>query len=182
MIYVSSNKKSHRAYNVAEESGRIILTDINGVVMENPEQLISSMGGREKFLSLCTEGDLAEAIAAKKERLNREREQAAARNAEWEERKAQKNREACDFVEAALKSGEAIVTNLENIEKVLRYLNSINWGHWDLPKMTIGYRCNQYDCGGKTATAIILDEPVGGSMRYVFGAPVGHLDGYTKIG
>ena len=51
--------------------------------------------------------------------------------------------------------------------------------------MTIGYQCNQYDCDGKMATTIKLDEPimVAGEMGTMFqyGAPRGHLTKYERI-
>lgn len=47
------------------------------------------------------------------------------------------------------------------------------------------YQCNQYDCDGKTATTIKLDQPisVGGRMgtQFVYGAPRGHLEKCERI-
>ena len=182
MIYIAYSKKCHSAYNVEiDETGNIVLTDINGNKAENAGHIISSMGGKEKFLSLCEEGDLAEAIAAKEERLRKEHEEVVARSAEWKAYKEEQERIAREFVENALRSGEPIEANIENIRMVLCYLNSMNWGLWQLPLMTIGYRCNQYDCDGVTATTIILDKPVDGHTHYKYGAPVGHLTKYTRI-
>lgn len=60
------------------------------------------------------------------------------------------------------------------------------WGVWNLPKMTVGYVCHQYDCDGKTATTIKLDTPVmffeKPETMFVYGNPRGHLENYTKIG
>jgi hypothetical protein len=76
-------------------------------------------------------------------------------------------------------------TNADSVYVLLRKLNSENWGGWELPKMTIGYTCNQYDCDGKTATTIKLDSPIivsdeEGTM-FQYGAPVGHLRKYRRI-
>ena len=57
----------------------------------------------------------------------------------------------------------------------------MNWGVWKLPAMTIGYSCNQYDCDGKSAVTIKLDEPVNGYTKLSYGAPRGHLTAYTNI-
>jgi len=65
-------------------------------------------------------------------------------------------------------------------------LNTVNWGVWHLPKMTIGYSCHQYDCNGKTATTIKLDTPIKywdkPETMFVYGNPRGHLEKYSKIG
>lgn len=76
---------------------------------------------------------------------------------------------------------DVIESSIENIRLVLMVLNSQNWGSWKLPKMTIGYSVNQYDCDGKTATTIKLDEPVEGEKLYSYGAPRGHLTKYTNL-
>jgi hypothetical protein len=57
----------------------------------------------------------------------------------------------------------------------------MNWGVWKLPAMTIGYSCNQYDCDGKSAVTIKLDEPVNGFTNLSYGTPRGHLTAYTNI-
>lgn len=76
---------------------------------------------------------------------------------------------------------EVIESTLENIKLVLMVLNSQNWGSWKLPKMTIGYSANQFDCDGKTATTIKLDKPVEGNTMYSYNAPRGHLTKYTNL-
>lgn len=76
---------------------------------------------------------------------------------------------------------EIIETTTENLRKVMMVLNSQNWGSWRLPKMTIGYSANQYDCDGKTATTIKLDKPIEGTNLYSYNAPRGHLSKYTNL-
>lgn len=80
---------------------------------------------------------------------------------------------------------EVIPTTPETISIVLAYLRYVNWGGWDLPKMSIGYCCAQYDCDGKTAVTMILDQPIDyyGELvsKFVKGAPVGHLMKYHRI-
>lgn len=85
----------------------------------------------------------------------------------------------------AVFNGDTVETTVENIRTLLRYLNDINWGVWQLPSMTIGYSCHQYDCDGKTATTIKLDRPIeyrGEKVtKFQYGAPSGHLRDYCRI-
>lgn len=81
--------------------------------------------------------------------------------------------------------GGVLESNVANIYLLLEYLNTQNWGGWKLPTMTIGYSCAQYDCDGKQATTIKLDEPIDydGEMQSWFevGAPHRHLMKYQQI-
>ena len=83
------------------------------------------------------------------------------------------------------KGGGVLESNSGNIYLLLEYLNTQNWGGWDLPKMTIGYSCAQYDCDGKQATTIKLDEPIEYDGKFLskfeVGAPHRHLMKYQKI-
>lgn len=87
-----------------------------------------------------------------------------------------------------LSSLPVIPATVENIRILLHYLNTINWGSWTLPQLTVGYSANQYDCDGKTATTIILQEPVSDEERgienetmFQTGAPRGHLTKYQRL-
>lgn len=63
-------------------------------------------------------------------------------------------------LEEEIKEGKVFEANIENIRRILLYLNSMNWGVWRLPKMSIGYSAHQYDCEGRQASTITLDEPI----------------------
>lgn len=101
------------------------------------------------------------------------------RNRESRKRKA-------DYETLLARSENGVIeTTYENIGIVLRYLNTQNWGGWKLPKMTIGYACHQYDCDGKIATTMKLDEAIevyDGEKESMFqtGAPHGHLQKYCR--
>lgn len=91
-------------------------------------------------------------------------------------------------VRSAIDTGTVMESTIENIGKVLNFLNQQNWGGWDLPKMSIGYKCAQYDCDGKRATTMTLnygvtDEDFGceNETRFVVGNPRGHLNKYRSI-
>ncbi len=157
---------------------------------ENAGALITSVGGIEKFLSMCVDEEHYKKTtdfyayqqtdqykAAEKTRKN-------AINKAKTEREIRVAKEREEAYNKLIQNG-TIETNFENIATILKYLNTKNWGGWSLPKMTIGYSCNQYDCNGKTATTIKLDTPINVDDtkidKFVFGAPVGHLTKYKRV-
>lgn len=142
-------------------------------------QNLTSIGGLDFVKANAVEiDDINEVIASLNEQKKAIRERANAM------RESQRLKEA----ECATNKYREVFCNdvtectLVNISILLRYLNTINWGVWRLPKMTIGYTCNQYDCGGRTATTIKLAKPIEGISRFVYGNPVGYLMNYVKIG
>lgn len=151
-------------------------------VFEDAGMFINQQGGPAELLSRCQQVDnltawVEECNAAAKEAHELNHARAMAEQAEREQRiKADYER---------LFAGEVTESNEETVGALLRYLNTQNWGIWDLPKMTIGYACHQYDCDGKRATTIKLDSPivVNGEPGTMFevGAPHGHLTKYRRI-
>ncbi|MBQ8482835.1 MAG: hypothetical protein IJ504_00860 [Bacteroidales bacterium] len=74
----------------------------------------------------------------------------------------------------------------ENIRIVLAYLNTVNWGTWDLPKTDRPATFQQYVYDGHIVTTLSLETPVeyrGMSvMHFKHGTcPRGHLTKYTSI-
>lgn len=148
----------------------------------NAGQFILNQGGVDALVEKCKEVDdlaawVEEHNAAAKEAHEKAHAIAMQREAEREQR-------IKDEYER-LFSGEVTESNEETVGILLRYLNTQNWGGWNLPKMTIGYACHQYDCDGKIATTIKLDSPImvndePGTMFQV-GAPHGHLTKYRRI-
>ena len=145
--------------------------------------LIDEQGGIESLLSKCEDiddidnyiHDLSVEKRAFRERVSQERVRQM-------EKMIAKSR--ADY-ERVFEGKDVVESTAESIYILLAYLNTENWGCWRLPKMTIGYSCHQYDCDGKTATTIRLDQPVkvGGRMGTMFeyGAPRGHLTKYQPI-
>lgn len=148
--------------------------------LENAGSFIVSQGGIEAILSKCKEVTDEEFLEDRKQLLMRN-EQAKLRSQEL----ALANRKCHEDDYKAVFNGSTVETTVENIRTLLRYLNDINWGVWQLPSMTIGYTCNQYDCDGKTATAITLDTPIeycGEQVsQFQHGAPSGHLRHYHRL-
>lgn len=94
---------------------------------------------------------------------------------------AEKQRQEDEAKFAALEASQPIPATVENIRLLARHLNGQNWGTWRLPSLSIGYSAHQYDCDGRTATTITLDQPVEGSMRYVVGAPNRYLMKFQRL-
>ena len=144
--------------------------------------MIKNAGGINAFLQKCEEvEDMARFVHDLNVEKKAIRERALQQRAE---QTAQREAQAKADYER-LFGGEVTESNEETVGALLRYLNTQNWGLWRLPKMTIGYQCNQYDCDGKQATTIKLDQPivvndVPGTMFEV-GAPMGHLTKYRRI-
>jgi hypothetical protein len=192
-IYVSANYiykvemtgNEEKPLSITREYGRC--RGNQWYAMDNKEcpnvgLFIKNLGGVESVLAACKEVEdlsawVEEHNAAAKEAHEKCHARAMAVQAEREaERRTEYER---------LFSGEVTETNEETVGALLRYLNTQNWGLWHLPKMTIGYICNQYDCDGKQATTIKLDQPImvcgePGTMFQV-GAPIGHLTKYRRI-
>jgi hypothetical protein len=171
------------------EDGSLFITDDFEKSLWNAGLLINQLGGIDKVKNrLQGEGltkEEAEAYMQQRHAYNVEmRKNQSKRQAEKEIEKAKQIK--ADY-EALLKRSEngVIETTYENIGIVLRYLNTINWGGWDLPKMTINYSCNQYDCDGKTATTMKLDQAIKlyedeTESMFQVGAPFGYLTKYRR--
>ncbi len=167
---------------IVNQDGTLNITNLtkNNATIPNAGAFIVSMGGIEGVLNRCkdmTEQQYAEDLTQRK--LQKEES-----IKEDDERRIETERLLKAEYDTAF-SGNVTETNIENITILLCYLNSMNWGTWSLPKMTIGYTCNQYDCDGRTATTITLDRPIeiDGAMvdRFQAGAPIGHLTKYYRV-
>ena len=154
----------------------------DGRKFDNAGSLIITAGGIDGLLRQCEDVEDIEAMIAELNIVKAEirRKAVAERN-----RQATEKANIAEIEYKQLFSGDVTETNAKTVYALLRYLNTQNWGLWRLPTMTIGYQCNQYDCDGKTATTIKLDEPimVAGEMGTMFqyGAPRGHLTKYERI-
>ena len=155
----------------------------DGRKFDNAGSLIITAGGIDSLLSQCEDVEDIDAMIAK---LNVEKAEIRRKaNAERDRQKLAADTLASSEYLSLFAGEGPVETNAKSVYVLLRYLNSKNWGTWRLPKMTIGYQCNQYDCDGKTATTIKLNSPisVGGRMgtQFVYGAPRGHLEKYERI-
>lgn len=177
------SKKSETIYLVKVLDNGEIWMSIDGV---NPifgaGQIIAAKGGKEAFLSQCFT-DERSIDELNKEQIKEHFAKQKQAKASAEIRMAALRVET----EAALKRLQGAATDgvipatVENVKIIAEYLNCRSWGSWTLPAMSIPYTANQYDCGGKMATTIILDEPIDGEVKFIYGAPVTHLAKYRHI-
>jgi hypothetical protein len=176
-IYMTNSKKFYQVEKNENETLKITCED--GTNFINAGNLIDSVGGVDKLLSMCVDFD-----GTLKEYVEKFKENEKAERAERIKKQALIDKENKEKAEAEYKKvfcNDVTESTIENIKTLLVYLNTINWGCWNLPKMAIPYSCNQYDCDGRMATTIILKEPVDGETKYVYGASPRHLSKYCRI-
>lgn len=165
---------------VVNNDGTITIT-CEGKPIINPGQFILQMGGINAVLARCKEYTEADWQA------EQEREEAAklAAKEAATHRAEQLIKEREQAYHEVFRDEAVVETTPKNIYILLSYLNDNNWGSWKLPKMSIGYRCNQYDCGGKQATTITLDKAIdydGKPARFFeVGAPIRYLMKFQKL-
>ena len=172
----------------------------NGTVTFFPEEknagmLIAQRGGIASFLSLCQEDERSyEEFAAAREEEKK---------AEQERKKATSQQRAKAEEEAIIKAYNELLAQygmdinhidksvivdatISNLYTIMRYMRVTNWGLWKLPTLSQGYYVHPYDCDGKAAVTITLDEGItdedGKNIKKLqYGAPMGHLNDYANI-
>lgn len=167
---------------IVNEDGTLGIFDLTngGKPMPDAGAFIGGAGGIDAILRRCEEMSEDEYLA-----------DVAARKAAKETAKAKSTQERLGYEEKlkakykAAFANETTESNIDNIKLLLHYLNTMNWGSWELPKMSIGYKCAQHDCGGQLATTIVLDRPIRYDGRMVkafkFGGGVHYLRNYTLL-
>ena len=163
---------------------------------KNAGNMIAQRGGVESFLTCCKED------ARSYEEVLAERQQEQQAEKERKKAASQQRKEAEE--EAAMKAyNELLVSygmDINHIDKsvvidataknlyiIMRYMQITNWGIWKLPRLSQGYAANQYDCDGKIAVTVILNDGItteDGKVvkKLQYGVPMGHLSNYTNIG
>lgn len=181
-------KSSGRFYAVRknEDNTIVISNTTSGESIANAGLLICNMGGVDAVLSKCEESDIP---------VEEVREQAHIRRLHSEQsqkkrvadKAEEKRKSATDNYNRLLEQcGGKVPVTYDNLKTVMCYLATQNWGSWELPKMSVPYVARQYDCDGKTAVTIILDEPstepeIENEKCFVYGNPHGYLTKYRKI-
>ena len=165
---------------VVNNDGTITIT-CNHEPINNPGQFIHQMGGINAVLTRCKEYTAAEWQAE----LEREQSAKLAAKVAARQRCEQLIKEHELAYHEVFGIGDVVETTPKTIYILLSYLNDISWGSWVLPKMSIGYRCNQFDCDGKQATTITLDKAIDYDGRptrcFEVGAPIRHLMRFQKL-
>lgn len=178
------------------EDGTLFITQDFEKSINDAGLLIYQLGGidevKKRLLKVqpeeMTQEECENFLIERNEYLKNLKKVQAQKEADREIERATKRKAEFDALVARSENG-VIKTTYENISIVLRYLNTMNWGSWDLPKMSIGYTCHQYDCDGKIASTMKLDKPIKlyeddeddeTSSMFQTGAPHGHLSKYTR--
>ena len=165
---------------VVNNDGTITIT-CEGKPINNPGLFILQMGGIDAVLARCKEYTATEWQAE----LEREQSAKLAAKVAARQRCEQLIKEHELAYHEVFGNGAVVETTPKTICILLSYLNDYSWGSWVLPKMSVGYRCNQYDCDGKRATTITLDKAIDYDGRptrcFEVGAPIRHLMRYQKL-
>lgn len=162
--------------------GTLFLTNDGINSIPNAGMFISAYGGIQAILDNAIDTDLT------LEQLINERNAQRQQAIQEQVRTAQKQIEKIEqeYNQLLATSPNGIETNIDNLYTVMRYLCTVNWGVWELPRMTIGYSAHQYDCDGHIAVTFQLDAPIeyrGIQLHKIaFNAPHLHLTAYTHIG
>ena len=189
--FIQTSKNNNLYFVTLNADGSLFITSDGEHSIPNAGQFILSMGGIQRVLERCTEEITLDEFKLRAAHRQSHRQYAiehrseiiaAQRQKEEEKIKARATRYEQMYNDLLAKSNGVIETTYENICIVLAFLNTCNWGSWNLPTMTIGGSFNQYDCDGKQATTLTLNQAidVDGEMisKFVFGAPRGHLTKY----
>ena len=165
---------------LVNNDGTIAIT-CKGEPINNPGQFILQMGGIDAVLARCKEYTVAEWQAE----LEREVAAKLAAKEAAKQRAELLIKEREEAYHEVFRDGAVVEATPRNIYILLSYLNDHSWGSWQLPKMSIGYRCNQYDCDGVQATTLTLDKAVDYDGRptrlFEVGAPIRHLMKFQKL-
>ena len=164
--------------------GSLLITADGQMSISNAGAFINSLGGINAVLARCSGDDVTaeELRALVKEREEKKEEARRAAHKTQASLDARRNNQAVEcFNELAATCGGVIPTNFENVVIVAKYLRAT--GTDRMPAMSVGYSANEYDCDGKIAIGIILDEEIAapsGEMvsKIAVYAPKGHLSKY----
>ena len=161
------------------EDGTLSIT-CGGEPIKNAGAFILNLGGIDAVLARCKEYTTEEL----RQKHIRNIEAKKRRKMEYLEIERQRRAKVEKAYMETFKE-DVTQTTVHSVYVLLNYLRYGNWGAWELPKMSIGYSCQQYDCDGKIAVTIKLDKPIeiDGEMisRFQAGAPRGHLTKYYRI-
>lgn len=180
MLYIETKKLLVEVRQ--NPDGSLLLTADGVNSIPNAGAVIGNLGGIQGTLDRAIETDKT------LPQLIEERQQRKQQAVEAQVRATQKQIERIEqeYNNLLASSPNGIETNIHNLYIVAAYLATVNWGAWELPRMTIGYSAYQYDCYGHIAVTFQLDEPIeyrgAQTTKLVFNAPLTHLTSYKHFG
>lgn len=162
----------------------------------NAGNMIAQRGGVESFLTCCKEDarSYEEVLAERQQEQQAEKERKKAASQQRKKAEEEAIMKAYDELLASygmdinhIDKSVAVDATISNLYIIMRYMHITNWGLWRLPTLSQGCEARQYDCDGKKAVTITLDEGIttaDGKLvkKLQYGAPMGHLNNYTNIG
>ena len=188
-------------YYCTKKNVYLITKNDNGTLTFTPEApnagaMIMQRGGISAFIDHCIEDERSfnefvedRELVAKKQKEYREAMRLQSANAEKESVAKAYNEMLSKYGMGVgnIDKSVAIEASVYNLYVLMRYLRSIPRGQWQLPTLSQGYSVNQYDCNGKIAVTIILNDGItteDGKVikKLQYGAPMGHLSNYNNIG
>lgn len=180
-ILIIETQKSFYSVIKNDDGSLILKKGVNQKEICNPGQTIFNMGGVQGVIDKCKEYKSLESfLDFRNDRDEKVRIERHRRNVEWEEQRAKRDKEDEAKINALL-SLKIIPATMDNIELIIAWLNRQNWGAWSLPKMSIGYSAQQYDCDGKQVTVMKFDKKIDGENMFKTPAPKRHLEKYQTI-
>ena len=188
-------------YYCTKKNVYLITKNDDGTLTFTPEAknagaIIMQRGGISAFIDHCIEDERGfkefvedRELVAKKQKEYREAMRQQSANAEKEAVAKAYNEMLSKYGMSIGNIDKSVVieASVENLYVLMRYLRSISWGQWRLPSLSQEYSANQYDCDGKIAVTVILNDGItteDGKVvkKLQYGAPMGHLSNYTNIG
>ena len=190
--FIQTSKSNNLYFVMLNEDGSLFITSDGENSIPNAGQFILSIGGVQRVLDRCTEEITLDEFKVRAAARQAQRQYAidhrgeilaAQRRREAEKQREREARYQALYDELLASAHEGIIeATYENISIVLAFLNTCNFGSWNLPKMIIGGVFRQYDCDGKQATTLTLDRAIDVDgekvSKFVFGAPRGYLNKY----
>lgn len=164
--------------------GSLLITTDGQTSIPNAGLFIKSLGGIDAVLARCggeeiTADELRTLVREREEKREEARRAAKKTQASFDEKRDSQAVER--FNELAATCGGVIPATFDNVVIVAKYLRAA--GIDNMPVMSVGYSANTYDCDGKIAMGVILNEEVATSTgemvkKIAVYAPKGHLSKY----
>lgn len=163
---------------------------------KNAGMWIAQHGGVESFLAACKEDarSYEEVLAERQHEQQAEKDSKKAASLQRAKAEEESIMKAYNELLASygmdighIDKSVTVDATISNLYIIMRYMHITNWGLWRLPTLSQGCEARQYDCDGKKAVTITLDEGItteDGKLvkKLQYGAPMGHLNNYTNIG